>query len=40
MSFDDFVQAVASIPDDRADEHFRSQHSFVTNTEGVIADEK
>jgi len=37
MSFDEFVRAVASIPDDRADEHFRSQHSFVTNAKGVIA---
>lgn len=37
MSFDDFVQAVASIPDDQADEHFRSQHAFVANTEGAIA---
>ncbi len=29
MSFEAFALAVASIPDDRADAHFRSQHTFV-----------
>jgi hypothetical protein len=29
--------AVASIPDERADAHFRSQHTFVTNEEGQLA---
>jgi hypothetical protein len=28
MSFGDFARAVASIPDDDADDHFRSQHRF------------
>lgn len=37
MSFDDFVRAVASIPDDQADAHFRSQHRFVTDDEGALA---
>ncbi len=36
MSFDDFVVAVASIPDEDADEHFRSQLSFITNAAGGI----
>jgi chondroitin 4-sulfotransferase 11 len=39
MSFDAFVDAVASIPDDDADEHFRSQHTFLTNRKGeLVAD--
>jgi chondroitin 4-sulfotransferase 11 len=37
MSFDDFVRAVAAIPDEEADDHFRSQHTFVTNACGTIA---
>lgn len=37
MSFDDFVRAVAAIPDDEADAHFRSQHTFVTNDDGQLA---
>ena len=31
------VRAVASIPDEEADSHFRSQHTFVTNEEGRLA---
>lgn len=30
MSFADFVAAVAEIPDEQADEHFRSQHTFLS----------
>ena len=37
MSFTDFVQAIASITDVRADEHFRSQADYVTNAEGSLA---
>ena len=37
MSFEDFVRAVASIPDDRADEHFRSQADYVINSRGMVA---
>jgi hypothetical protein len=37
MSFADFVRAVASIPDEDADEHFRSQSDFVSNSDGVVA---
>lgn len=37
MSFSDFVHAVASIPDQEADEHFRPQSEYVTNTAGLIA---
>ena len=37
MSFDEFILAVESIPDEEADEHFRSQHTFVTNENGQIA---
>ena len=36
MSFADFVAAVAAIPDEDADGHFRSQHTFVTDEEGRI----
>jgi sulfotransferase famil protein len=36
MSFADFVVAVASIRDEDADGHFRSQHTFVTSKEGKI----
>jgi len=37
MSFEAFVRAVDSIPDEHADPHFRSQHTFVTNDDGEIA---
>jgi Sulfotransferase family len=37
MRFNDFVAAVASITDEDADPHFRSQHTFVTNEEGKRA---
>ncbi len=37
MPFEEFVDAVASIPDAEADEHFRSQHTFVTSAAGAIA---
>src|SRR5262245_16579941 len=36
MSFAEFVAAVASIRDEEADGHFRSQHTFVTDGEGTI----
>jgi chondroitin 4-sulfotransferase 11 len=36
MTFDEFVEAVASIPDDEADDHFRSQHTFLTNSTGDL----
>lgn len=37
MSFDEFVRAVASIPDSAADDHFRSQYTFVSNLSGEVA---
>jgi chondroitin 4-sulfotransferase 11 len=37
MSFEDFVHAVAGIPDDDADPHFRSQHTFVCDDTGRLA---
>lgn len=37
VSFEGFAQAVSSIPDEEADEHFRSQHVYVTNDTGRIA---
>lgn len=37
MGFGDFVNAVASIPDSEADAHFRSQYTFITNSEEAIA---
>jgi hypothetical protein len=36
MPFSDFVKAVASIPDEQADFHFRSQHTFVTDGHGRV----
>jgi hypothetical protein len=37
MSFEAFAAAVASIPDDEADEHFRSQYTFLINRKGKLA---
>ena len=37
MSFESFVHAVASIPDADADEHFRSQHPYLTDDLGGVA---
>ena len=37
MKFEAFVDAVAAIPDEDADEHFRSQHCSITNAAGEIA---
>jgi len=37
MSFIDFAHAVASIPDQQADEHFRSQADYLTNARGSLA---
>lgn len=37
MSFTEFAHAVASIPDQQADEHFRSQADYLTNTRGSLA---
>lgn len=37
MGFEEFVEAVASIPDADADEHFRSQYIYLTNVRGDIA---
>lgn len=36
MPFDEFVQAVVQIPDVKADSHFRSQYTFVTNQSGKL----
>ncbi len=36
MLFDEFVEVVASIPDDHADAHFRSQHTFIESVGGRI----
>jgi chondroitin 4-sulfotransferase 11 len=38
MRFDVFVGAVASIPDGEADNHFRSQYTFFTDGDEVVAD--
>jgi hypothetical protein len=37
MSFEEFVHEVAAIPDAEADDHFRSQHTFVSNNSAKIA---
>ncbi len=31
MTFEDFAEAVCNIPDDIAEDHFRSQHTFITH---------
>ena len=36
ISFDEFVRRVADIPDDRADQHFRSQHTFLTHGDELL----
>ena len=36
MSFDEFVKAVSSIPDKKANPHFRSQYTFISNKKGKI----
>lgn len=36
MSFDAFVERVAAIDDDRADQHFRSQHTFLTHNGQIL----
>jgi hypothetical protein len=38
MDFEDFVRCVADIPDREADQHFRSQHSFVCCDDRIMAD--
>jgi hypothetical protein len=37
MTFLEFVEVVASIPDEKADAHFRSQFTFLSNASGEIA---
>ncbi len=36
MPFEEFVEAVASIPDLYADRHFASQYSFITDKDGKL----
>lgn len=36
MSFEEFVNAVANIPDEYANKHFRSQHTFLCNAQGEL----
>jgi len=36
MSFEEFVNAVANIPDEYANKHFRSQHTFLCNARGEL----
>ncbi|MEO1350630.1 MAG: sulfotransferase family 2 domain-containing protein [Cyanobacteria bacterium J06635_15] len=36
MPFDEFLKAVSSIPDHEADQHFRSQHTFLTDKNGNL----
>ena len=36
MSFEDFVNAIAEIPDSYADKHFKSQHAFLTDSNGYF----
>lgn len=36
MSFADFARAVCNIPDERANRHYRSQHTFITARDGTL----
>jgi len=36
MSFEEFVNAVANIPDEYANKHFRAQHTFLCNAQGEL----
>lgn len=36
MPFEEFVRVISTIPDERADRHFRSQRSFITDENGNI----
>ena len=36
ISFDEFVRRVADIPDERADQHFRSQHTFLMHGDELL----
>ncbi|MCP5279526.1 MAG: sulfotransferase family 2 domain-containing protein [Thiobacillus sp.] len=36
MPFDDFLRAIASIPDKEADNHFKSQFTFVSDSQGRL----
>lgn len=36
MSFEDFVYAISSIPNQEADPHFKSQYTFLTTNEGKL----
>lgn len=38
MTFNQFVARVAELPDDQSDQHFRSQHKFVTYQETLVVD--
>lgn len=36
MTFSDFANAVCEIPDTDSDTHFKSQHTFITNSSGAL----
>ena len=36
MSFEDFANSVLNIPDELAEKHFRAQHTFITDREGLL----
>jgi hypothetical protein len=36
MSFEDFIYALKDIPDNKADNHFRSQHMFIVDKNGNL----
>jgi chondroitin 4-sulfotransferase 11 len=39
MPFEEFVRVISRIPDERADRHFRSQHSFITDeNDNILVD--
>lgn len=38
MSFEDFVRCIAAIPDDRADQHFRSQYPLLWHRDKWLVD--
>lgn len=38
MSFEEFVRVISEVPDEKADGHFRSQHTFVMKNDKLLVD--
>jgi dermatan 4-sulfotransferase 1 len=38
MTFNEFVEQICTLPDDRSDQHFRSQHTLLTHGQQILVD--